>query len=116
MDPLVSYGRANQYRSMWVFVSFDLPVQTDQHKREYTRFRKRIMKDGFVMQQYSLYIRHAGSREQAQVHMERVRRGLPRSGKVMMYMITDRQWGMVETFFGPKPARRSASPSQLMMF
>lgn len=101
---------------MWVFVSFDLPVQSDREKREYTRFRTRLLKDGFVMQQYSLYIRHTGSREQAEVHMERVRKALPRAGKVMMYMITDRQWGMVETFFGQRAEFRLGSPTQLMMF
>ena len=101
---------------MWVFVSFDLPVQTDRQRRAYTRFRKTLIKDGFVMQQYSLYIRHCGSREQAQVHQERVRKALPPAGKVMMYMITDRQWGMVETFFGPQREAKRGSPGQLMIF
>ena len=116
MDSLVTFGRAQQYRTMWVFVSFDLPVQTEKQRRDYTRFRNGLIKDGFVMQQYSLYIRHCGSRENAEVHQERVRKSLPPVGKVMMYLITDRQWGLVETFFGPKAEWKRDSPGQLIMF
>ena len=36
---------------MRVIVFFDLPVKTVQDRREYARFRKKLVKSGFVMMQ-----------------------------------------------------------------
>ena len=40
---------------MRVIVFFDLPVKTVQDRREYARFRKKLVKSGFVMMQQSVY-------------------------------------------------------------
>ena len=42
---------------MWLFVMFDLPTQTKKNKKDSALFRKNLEKDGFVMHQYSVYIR-----------------------------------------------------------
>ena len=42
------------WRSMWVIAMFDLPTDTPAMRRDYTRFRKELLKDGFVMMQYSI--------------------------------------------------------------
>ena len=39
---------------MRVMVMFDLPVVTTEQRREYTRFRKYLLKNGFVMMQESI--------------------------------------------------------------
>ena len=36
---------------MRVIVFFDLPVKTTRDRREYARFRKKLIKSGFVMMQ-----------------------------------------------------------------
>ena len=41
--------RFNEYRIMWVLVLFDLPTETKKERKEYARFRKDIMGDGFTM-------------------------------------------------------------------
>lgn len=51
------------YRCMWVLTMFDLPTDTKAARRQYTQFRKILLKDGFTMMQYSVYIRHCASRE-----------------------------------------------------
>ena len=40
---------------MRVIVFFDLPVKTAQDRREYARFRKKLVKSGFIMMQQSVY-------------------------------------------------------------
>lgn len=37
---------------MWLFVFFDLPVATKKQRKEATRFRKSLEKDGFTMMQF----------------------------------------------------------------
>ena len=59
------YERLNAYRIMWVLAHFDLPTETKKHRKAYAEFRKQIMKDGFQMFQFSMYIRHCSSRENA---------------------------------------------------
>ncbi|NHW60070.1 CRISPR-associated endonuclease Cas2, partial [Escherichia coli] len=45
------------------------------------------------------YIRHCPSRENAEVHIKRVKSILPKHGKVAIMSITDKQFGDIEIFF-----------------
>ena len=60
--------RFSEYRIMWVLVFFDLPTETKKDKREYALFRKRLQMDGFSMFQFSIYVRHCASMDNAVVH------------------------------------------------
>jgi len=46
--------RLNKYKIMWVFVHFDLPTETKKDRKNYTEFRKFLIKDGFMMMQFSI--------------------------------------------------------------
>ena len=37
----------SEYRSMWLFAMFDLPVKTKQQRRAYSRFRNLLLQEGF---------------------------------------------------------------------
>ena len=64
--------RFSEYRIMWVLVFFDLPTETKKEKKAYADFRKNLQKDGFTMFQFSIYVRHCASSENATVHKKRV--------------------------------------------
>ena len=66
--------RFNAYRIMWALVFFDLPTETKKDRKIYTKFRKDILADGFTMFQFSIYLRHCPSRENAEVHIQRVKK------------------------------------------
>jgi len=108
--------RLNQYRIMWVFVYFDLPTQTKKQRKDYTVFRKQLLNDGFTMIQYSIYARHCSSRENAEVHKNRAKFYLPPAGKVILFEITDKQFGMMEFYKGKVNAERPGTPQQLELF
>ncbi len=101
---------------MWVFVFYDLPTETKRDRKNITLFRKKLQTDGFAMMQYSIYVRHCNSRENAEVHIKRVRLSLPPKGEVIMFTLTDKQFGMMEFFRGPKEAVKPATPQQLELF
>ena len=84
---------------MWLMVLFDLPTETKRDIRAYSVFRKNLMKDGFTMFQFSIYIRHCASMENAEMHIKRVKSFLPEFGKVGIICITDKQFGNIELFF-----------------
>jgi CRISPR-associated protein Cas2 len=112
----MSLERLNQYRIMWIFVYFDLPTETKQEKRAYTDFRKGIMRDGFTMMQYSIYSRHCNSRENAEVHKKRVKALMPSKGDIIVFEITDAQFGRMEFYLGGNKDRTKSQPEQLEMF
>ena len=98
---------------MWVIVLFDLPTKTRTERQRYTEFRKFLLEDGFNMMQYSVYMRHCASSENAQVHSRRVKNRLPPDGEVRIVTITDKQFGRIETFYGKKIKRPEYAPKPI---
>ena len=47
------------YRFMRVLVMFDLPTETSIQRRNYRKFRKSLIKNGFIMMQESVYVKLA---------------------------------------------------------
>ena len=111
-----SSNRFNAYRIMWVFVYYDLPTDTKKDRRNASLFRKKLLQDGFTMMQYSIYTRHCASRENAEVHRKRVKQFLPPSGEVILFTVTDKQFGMMEFFRGKSEAEKPETPQQLELF
>ncbi|KFD38276.1 CRISPR-associated protein Cas2 [Schleiferia thermophila str. Yellowstone] len=99
--------RLNAYRIMWLFVYFDLPTQTKQDKKAYAQFRKELLFDGFMMIQYSIYARHCASRENLEVHKKRVKSVIPEKGNVILFEITDKQFGMMEFYTGKTKPKKT---------
>jgi CRISPR-associated protein Cas2 len=110
------HTRLNAYHIMWLFVFFDLPVTTKKERKVATRFRKELLKDGFVMMQFSVYNRHCASKESAEVHIKRVKRMVPQKGQVSILMITDKQYGNIINFWGKQSVQMPNSPMQLELF
>ncbi len=108
--------RFSEYRIMWLLVLFDLPTETKKEKKAYTTFRKNLIKDGFTMFQFSIYIRHCASMENAEVHKKRVKSFLPEHGNVGIICITDKQFGNIDIFYGTKPQRPNSPGQQLELF
>jgi len=98
----MNFSRYNAYRIMWVLVLFDLPTETKKQRSQASRFRKELIDDGFTMFQFSIYLRHCPSRENAEVHIKRAKAKLPEHGKVGILCITDKQFGQMEIFFSKK--------------
>lgn len=108
--------RYSEYRIMWVLVLFDLPTETKKERKAYADFRKKILKDGFTMFQFSIYMRHCASRENADVHIKRVKSFLPPTGDIGIMCITDKQFGEIEIFHGRKQEKVEQPCQQLELF
>ena len=101
---------------MWVLVFFDLPTDTKKDRKNAAAFRKKLLKDGFCMFQFSIYMRHCSSRENAAVHIKRVKINLPPDGYVGIMVITDKQFGDMELYYGKKVKELPPPPQQLTIF
>lgn len=101
---------------MWVLAMFDLPVDTKMARRAYAQFRKKLLQDGFAKMQFSVYIRHCASEENAQVHQRRVERAVPDDGEVRVITITDKQFERMRVYWGKKRCQPEQPPAQLALF
>lgn len=115
MNPY-QFSRINQFRAMWVLVFFDLPTNTRKERKVASQFRDRLLKSGFGMFQFSIYIRFCPSRENADVHIKRIKSNLPKDGHVAVLRITDKQFGMIEIFQGTLKIESEKPGIQLQLF
>ena len=109
-------NRFSEYRIMWILVFFDLPTETQKDKKAYTLFRKNLQKDGFTMFQFSIYVRHCASYENAEVNIKRVKSFLPEFDQIGILCITDKQFSQIELFYGKKPQIKNVAGQQLELF
>lgn len=109
-------SRYSEFRVMWILVFFDLPTETKKERKIYQEFRKNLIRDGFSMFQFSIYVRHCASRENMEVHLKRVKNFLPEFGKIVLLYITDKQFADMEIFYGKKADKQNPSPTQLELF
>src|ERR1035437_4821961 len=110
------FERLNAYRIMWVLVFFDLPTETKTDRKNAGKFRKDMLAHGYVMFQFSIYMRHCSSKENADVHIKRVKSKLPAKGHVGIMCITDKQFGTMEIFRGHEVIPTQPPPQQLELF
>ena len=101
---------------MWLFVFFDLPTTTKKERKDAAGFRKMLEKDGFVMMQFSVYVRHCPSKENMDVYVKRVEMSIPVSGQVSILAVTDKQYGDIHNFIGQKVSSLVRGPVQLELF
>ena len=109
-------SRFSEYQIMWILVFFDLPTETKKQRKIYAQFRKNLIKDGFNMFQFSIYLRHCPSRENAEVHIRRVKSLLPPNGDVGILCITDKQFSQMEIFSCAQEKEATKPGQQLELF
>ena len=106
----------SQYRVMWMFVMFDLPVETKEDRRQYVRFRNQLLTKGFAMLQFSVYAKHISNEEAAQPLKKHLKASLPSRGQVRIMAVTDHQFSKTEVYFGKKRRRVEDPPLQISLF
>lgn len=108
--------RLSAYRIMWIFTLFDLPTNTKLERKAYSNFRKHLLKDGFEMLQFSVYIRHCASIESVEAHIKKVEKYLPKKGRISILTITDKQFSSIKHYWGVEQTGTPKIPQQLELF
>ena len=89
-------------RVMRVIVYFDLPITTIQGIRAYTKFRRFLLKDGFIMMQESVYSKLAQNQLAANALISHVRKNSPDEGLIQILTVTEKQYSNMEMIIGNK--------------
>lgn len=85
---------------MRVLVMFDLPTETAENRRNYTKFRKYLIKSGFMMMQQSVYVRLALNQTNVKGMIDSVKKNKPSEGLVQILTITEKQYSKMEIISG----------------
>lgn len=100
---------------MRVLVFFDLPVKTKKDRREYSRFRKFLVKSGFMMVQESVYSKLALNQIVANGISESVKKNKPPAGIVQMLVVTEKQYSKMEIVVGSLDSNVVSNDERLLI-
>ena len=103
------------YRFMRVIVFFDLPTITESDRREYTKFRKFLVKEGFIMMQESVYTKILLNNTMADLLKNKLRKNKPKSGLVQVLTITEKQFASIEYLNGTSQNNIEESTDRLIL-
>lgn len=106
----------SEFRGMWLFTMFDLPVDTKEARRRYRNFRTALLKEGLTMMQFSVYARYCSSEERSKIYRNKLRAMLPPEGHIRFLTVTDYQFGKMEVFYGKTRAQPEKPPEQVFLF
>ena len=82
----------NNYRQMRAIIIYDLPMISEEDKKIYTMFRKKIMKIGFYMIQFSVYTKVLQNESSYKQLCNKISVIVPDRGHIIMFKITEKQF------------------------
>ena len=85
---------------MRVLVMFDLPIETSIQRKNYRKFRKSLIKNGFIMMQESVYVKLAMNQGSADLIVKSIRKLCPEEDIVQVLQITEKQFSKMEFLVG----------------
>ena len=85
---------------MRLMIMFDLPTETAEERKEYRQFQKKLINEGFLMVQFSVYVRVCVTRQTAKFLENRIKKFLPRGGLVQSLMVTEKQYNDMHFLVG----------------
>ncbi|WP_162006843.1 CRISPR-associated endonuclease Cas2 [Roseimaritima sediminicola] len=101
---------------MWLVTMFDLPVTSKRHRRNYTRFRNRLLDYGFDRLQFSVYARFCGSEARGTQIQRQIEAEMPTEGYIRFLMVTDRQFAKMSSFHKAILQDNEQKPAQILLF
>lgn len=88
------------FRFMRIIVFFDLPTETNEDKRNYRKFRKALIKDGFIMMQESVYTKLMTTPSVENSVKNMIHKNKPEKGIVQTLTVTEKQFSKMEFVVG----------------
>lgn len=100
---------------MRVLIFFDLPVVSEKDRREYRKFRKYLIKNGFLMLQESVYCKLAQNSTVGDAICENIRKNRPSSGLVQLLKVTEKQYAKMDFIVGESQSEVIDSDERLVI-
>lgn len=102
------------YRYMRLLLMFDLPTTSIADKKEYRRFRKFLLSEGFIMHQFSVYTKLLLNDTATSAMMARLNKNRPKNGHVTVLKVTEKQYARMEYLRGDKDTSVANTDARLV--
>ena len=103
------------YRYMRIILFFDLPSATYSDQKEYSKFHKFLIKNGYIMMQESVYAKLALNNSVVLSEKEKLKKNKPAKGLVQILVITEKQFSRMEYIIGNKKTDVVDTESRLII-
>jgi CRISPR-associated protein Cas2 len=97
-------------------VFFDLPTDTPQDRKNYAKFRKFLIKEGFMMLQFSVYTKLAINKTVASQIRRRLEQNKPKCGNIAVMEITEKQFADIAWILGEKTSNILDTTDRLTIY
>ncbi|UQB01129.1 CRISPR-associated endonuclease Cas2 [Pediococcus pentosaceus] len=87
---------------MRLMIMFDLPVETAKQRKQYRQFRKSLINEGFLMIQYSVYVRVCVTKKSATLMENWIKTFLPENGTIQALTLTEKQYNDMHFLVGDR--------------
>ena len=87
---------------MRLMIMFNLPVETAKQRKQYRQFRKSLINEGFLMIQYSVYVRVCVTKKSATLMENRIKTFLPENGTIQVLTLTEKQYNDMHFLVGDR--------------
>ena len=100
---------------MRLLVFFDLPVLTVKQRRDYSKFRTALIKDGFIMLQESIYSKLLLNPTAVEFEKQFIRNNKPDEGLIQILTVTEKQFSRIEYILGDEKSEVLNSSDRLVV-
>ena len=101
---------------MRMILFFDLPSVKYIDQKNYRKFRKFLIKEGFLQMQESVYVKLAINNSAAESIASKIRKQCPSSGFVQMLVVTEKQFASMINFAGQFKSETVNSDERMVIF
>ncbi|MHB8127035.1 MAG: CRISPR-associated endonuclease Cas2 [Desulfitobacteriaceae bacterium] len=100
---------------MRIMVFFDLPVDTADDRRQYSKFHKLLIKEGFIMMQKSVYSKLTLNSSISTLVKNKLKKERPKNGLVQLLTITEKQFASIENIIGEQQSHILDSTNRMVI-
>ncbi len=96
-------------RFLRIILFFDLPVVSSKNRKDYARFHKSLIQNGYIMMQESVYSKLVINRQTKELEVNRLKGFLPKDGLVQILTVTEKQFARIDTVLGEALSHKEIS-------
>ena len=100
---------------MRTIVFFDLPVLYSADRKNYRKFKKYLIKEGFIMLQNSVYSKLCLNSQQADLLIQRIKKNSPKKGIIQVLKLTENQYSQIEYIIDNSNTKVESSEDSLIV-
>ncbi len=87
---------------MRLLLLFDLPSIESYEKKEYLIFRKTLLRNGYMMMQFSVYMKCVNTQTKIDQEVLKLKKYIPKNGNIRIIAVTEQQYQNMYILLGNK--------------